>query len=278
MAETDIIPHEMENTRQALADKLETLERKVTNTVESVTDTVKETVESVTDKFQTAVDSVSGTVEAVTQTVDSAKEAVQGTMDSVKQGLFSAKDTVENTVQSVKDSVSEVFDLPGHVRSHPWAMLGGSVLLGFLGGKLLGGGGSSVSSSSFAKALGSYDDARDYARDNSRRSFSDGRSEGRSEGRSSNGLSSQGNESSSSKPGWMDWVTTSFGSELNTLKGLAVGTTVGVVRDMVVQSLPEHLKHEVSKLMNDFTSSLGGKPIQEPVMDEEIESTQSRRF
>jgi ElaB/YqjD/DUF883 family membrane-anchored ribosome-binding protein len=113
MADEDVIQENMEHTRQALADKLESLERKVSGTVESVTGSLQETVEAVTDSVQKTVETVSGTVESVT-------------------------DSVEGAVESVKEGVKSAFDLSAHVQNYPWAMVGGSVVLGFLAGRLLG--------------------------------------------------------------------------------------------------------------------------------------------
>jgi len=273
MAESEIIPKEMEQTRQSLADKIETLERKVANTVDSVAETVKETVESVTDKVQKTVESVTGTVESVTERVDSAKEAVQDTMESVKEGLYSAK-------ESVKQTVSDAFDLPSHVRNYPWASFGGSVVVGFLAGKLFGAGSSHGISGwgkeHFQEALSNFQ---------SESSHHNGRSyaaEPKTENGYSNGRSAQGSQASEEHgSSWMDWLNQSFGSEIQTLKSLALGTTVGLFRDMVVKSLPDTLKGEVSKVLDNFTTNLGGKPIQEPVLgteEKETEGSQARRF
>src|SRR5215831_16294588 len=101
---TEVICHNIEETRSALSDKVEALEEQV-------------------------VDTVQGTTSAVAETVDTVKEAVQDTVEQVK-------DTVQGTVEAVK----ETFDIGLQCERHPWLMFGGSVGLGFLAGKLLGGG------------------------------------------------------------------------------------------------------------------------------------------
>ena len=102
----EVILQQMHDTRSSLADKLENLERQVTDTV------------------QTAAS-------AVTDTVASVKDAVHDTVATVK-------DSVQSGVASVKDS----FDIPAHVERHPWAMMAGSVAVGYLGGRFLSGSGS----------------------------------------------------------------------------------------------------------------------------------------
>src|SRR5687768_2848245 len=110
--QTEVIKQQMAETRESLADKLETLENKVIGTVENTTQSVANTVESVTDAVQDTVATVKGTV--------------HDTVEAVKGGVH---DTVE--------TVREAFDIRQQVDRHPWAMLCGSVALGFIGGYLL---------------------------------------------------------------------------------------------------------------------------------------------
>jgi ElaB/YqjD/DUF883 family membrane-anchored ribosome-binding protein len=99
--EPEVIQQQMEQTRAALAEKLETLEQHVT-----------------------------GTVSDVTNTVSAATNAVSETVETVK-------DAVGETVESVKESVKTTFDLAGHVDRHPWLLMGGAVAAGYFGGRLL---------------------------------------------------------------------------------------------------------------------------------------------
>jgi len=99
--EPELIRDQMQETRTALTEKLDTLQQKVADTVESITTPVTETVQTV-------------------------KEAVTGTVDSVKE-------TVAGTVESVKDT----FNLSKQVEQHPWPMVFGSLAAGFLLGRVL---------------------------------------------------------------------------------------------------------------------------------------------
>src|SRR4051794_35355305 len=99
--ETEVIKHQMAETRESLACKVEALENKVINTVQGATDTVASTVESVSD------------------TVASVKETVQGTVESVKGG-----------VQDAADSVRGALDIGHHAQEHPWALFCGSFAVG----------------------------------------------------------------------------------------------------------------------------------------------------
>jgi len=108
---SEVIHHEMEDTRQDLTEKLETLEHQVM-------DTVQETTQAVT-----------GTVEAVKETVETVKETVQDTVGSVKE-------TVSETVESVRESLN----LNRLVQEHPCMMFAAATAVGFVGGKLLSAG------------------------------------------------------------------------------------------------------------------------------------------
>jgi len=107
--ESEVIRHQMEETRTALQDKLETLEQQVKERVQNAT-------------------------EAVNETVSTVKEAVQDTVGTVK-------DSVHDTVESVKDT----FDLRQQVERRPWTMFCGAAIVGFLGARLLQRSGASSS-------------------------------------------------------------------------------------------------------------------------------------
>jgi ElaB/YqjD/DUF883 family membrane-anchored ribosome-binding protein len=99
--ETEVIKHQMEETRTALTEKLEALEEKVESSVKDTTEAVAETVEKV-------------------------KEAVESTVESVT-----------TPVREAVESVEEVFDFRRQIELRPWLTLAGGVVAGYLGGLLL---------------------------------------------------------------------------------------------------------------------------------------------
>jgi len=199
--ETEVIKDQMRHTRTALTEKLEALEDRVASTVRETTEAVGETVEAV-------------------------KDAVENTVHSVT-------DTVSETVENVKESVKETFDISRQVENHPWAMLGGSVLLGYLGGCLLG----RVSSSNHAF--------------NGRSAY--------------NGYAGQPEAAVApmpeqrSGPSLWDQAREALGPPLHKLEGLAIGAAAGVVGNMVLNAAPESLRQELEQVINELTTSLGGK-------------------
>jgi ElaB/YqjD/DUF883 family membrane-anchored ribosome-binding protein len=113
--------HAIEDTRAAMTEKLDILETRVRETVEGAQSSVEDIVETVKDM-------VDMTVEAVKQSVDGAQSTVEEIVETVKE-------TVGDTVETVK----RTFDLPYQVDQHPWLMVGGATLAGYLLGRWGGG-------------------------------------------------------------------------------------------------------------------------------------------
>jgi ElaB/YqjD/DUF883 family membrane-anchored ribosome-binding protein len=204
----EMIRQQMQQTRESLSEKLETLEQQVVQTVQGATTAVSETVESV-------------------------KEAVQGTVETVKG-------SVQDTVESVKST----FDLGRHVQEHPWFMVGGATAAGFLAGRLMG-------------SLGLFNGRATAAPPPSRGGY---REEPPRAPRAA--AVSQ----AAPAPAWTQQVTHLFGDEIRQLKGLALGTLFGVVRDLVTQAVPQQLESQVKSLFNNVTTKLGGEPVREPLV------------
>jgi len=118
--ETEVIKHQMEETRTALTEKLEAVEELVASTVKETTQAVSDTVSTVTDTVESTVNTVAASVENVTESVKSA------------------------------------FDLRGYVDEHPWLVLGGGVAVGYLLGSLLPSGGISSGGKSWDGSSASY--------------------------------------------------------------------------------------------------------------------------
>jgi len=108
--EPDVIRHQIDQTRESLTEKLETLEGQVKSAVGTVTDTI--------------------------QTV---RTTVEDTVESLKSGVSDTVETVKSSVSDTVDSVKETFDVSGQVERNPWAALGVSFAAGVAAGYLTGG-------------------------------------------------------------------------------------------------------------------------------------------
>jgi len=162
-------------------------------------------------------------VEAVEEMV---KSTVKETTQAVAQTVENVTNTVENTVQSVSDSVQSVkdaLDVSAFVDKYPWGSMAGSVALGYAVGCLL--------------------------------SQSNGHHQARHAGTPPS--PSPASESKSSSM-FGSFLPDGWEKMLDNFKGLAVGTAAGVVGEILMNAMPDSLKENVSKLIDEATESLGG--------------------
>ncbi len=110
----------IEDTRSAMTEKLELLGERVLETVEGAQASVEEMVENVRDTVDTTVATV--------------KQTVEGAQASVERVVENVKGTVTDTVATVKHT----FDISYQVEHHPWRMVGGATLVGYLLGSRRG--------------------------------------------------------------------------------------------------------------------------------------------
>jgi len=216
--ESEVIHQQMEETRTALQDKLETLEQQVKNTVQDAT-------------------------EAVSDTVATVKDAVQDTVDSVKG-------TVHETVESVKDT----FDIAGHVQTHPWPMFLGATALGFVAGRML----NRVVASTPAAAMAAVPSPVQEYRPNgipTGNGFANG------------GYTQQEvAQPQQPKQSWWSWLADHYGEEISKVKGLAVGTIGGIIREMVTSSVAPALAGQIKEVVDGTTVKLGGQVVEGPIL------------
>jgi ElaB/YqjD/DUF883 family membrane-anchored ribosome-binding protein len=230
--EPDVIKEQMAETRVSLTDKIEKLEDTLKGTVESTLHTATDTVENVTEKVE--------------ETVETVKEAVEGSVEAVKE-------TVQETVASVK----EAFNLRHHVQRHPWAMLGGAVVLGFLGGRLLGG------AQRWRERRRPRDDEHLFPRPGTAAAQAPMPTSAPARTREPE----RERQPEQQKSSWLSGLGETFGEELSKLKGLALGATFGTLRDMLTASVPDQLKPQLTDVMNNVTSKLGGRVFEGPLFD-----------
>jgi len=206
-----MIRQEMEETRNSLQEKLETLEQQVKDTVQNATEAVNESVATVKD--------------AVEDTVGTVKVAVHETVDSVKGA----------------------FDLPQQVEKHPWPMFLGAAVVGFLGGRLL-------------YRLSSPPPPPVYVPP----SYSPISSMAPMPGLGSDIPSTA--PSAAPKRGLLEELAETYHDELDKVKGLAIATVGGLVREMLIQSAPPPMAEQIKEVVDSVTTKLGGHPFEEPLI------------
>jgi ElaB/YqjD/DUF883 family membrane-anchored ribosome-binding protein len=200
------------------------------NEPEVIRQQMEETRSGLKDKLETLEQQVKDTVQdatdAVSDTVQTVKETVQDTVATVKE-------TVEGTVESVK----ETFNLSKHVQEHPWPAFACAAAAGFVGSRLLlrlqPDSATPSAAPTYTPLVGSA--AAPIAPPAQRSS-------------------------------WWSWLTDHYGDELHKLKGLAVATAGGILREMLTESLQPEFAQRLKEVIDGFTTKLGGEPIQGPIL------------
>jgi hypothetical protein len=208
----------------------------------------------------------------------------QHVVDSVQSAAAAVTKTVENVKVAVADSmecVQNTFDLKLQVKRRPWGMVAGSIALGYVGGYLLSRirparsmpeGWSQSAPSDSLRLIGQQNGVLNgqgaIAEPSARKLF-------------------QGDSHSESLPSWLSKLTNQFGPEITTLKGLAIGTVLSAVRDLMARSVAEQMKPHLAGVMDKITVKLGGEPTPGPVVNggsfargderHEISSQETRR-
>jgi ElaB/YqjD/DUF883 family membrane-anchored ribosome-binding protein len=210
-----------------MTEKLDILEARVRETVEDAQSSVEEIVENVKDMVDTTVKAV--------------KQGVEGAQSTAGDIVERVKGTVGETVETVKPT----FDVPYQVDQHPWLMVGGATLAGYLLGSWGGGRTSpafSTHDSSSAAAGTTADMSPSHA-------WQDGLlpSDGAS---SMHPQLQQGMGSSLLEP---------LKDEIAILKVAAVAALVSTLRAMVKQVVPTLAPH-----MERARSERDGQPLERP--------------
>lgn len=156
--------------------------------------------------------------------------SVQEATSAVRESVAGVKETMHEGVESVKDAV----DIPAHVRRRPWLMLGGAVLGGYVLGTLL----------SREQQASSRPPAAPQMK-----------------------APSMGNGHHKPAPplepppAQTEGMLHAIEPELQQLRGIALGVTLGTIREMVAKEVPPHLGEELRSIIDGVTRKIGGEPI-----------------
>jgi ElaB/YqjD/DUF883 family membrane-anchored ribosome-binding protein len=212
--------------------------------LEVIREQMDETRASLANKLEALESQVLNTVQNATETVSSAVEGAKEVVSSVSEGAKDVVEKVSETVETVKESLS----VRRYVEQYPWASMGVAVAAGFAAGQLLPSArtiSNAVSGHSGA-AAGGYSQAP-------ARSYQPATGEGyrRDEGNS-----------------WTSGLSSAWSSAATTLEGLAVGTLMSAIKNLVSRNLPEQWQGDLTRMVDDVTTRLGGKVLQGNPLEE----------
>lgn len=199
-----------------------------------------------TERLEALEQHVLGNVHNVTS-------AVNETVSNVKGAVNETVDNVRGAVGATVESVKESFDVERHVEHHPWLMVGGAVVAGFAAGKLL-----TLLARQAPPPLAPVAPTPTPA-------------PVPPDGAARWSAAAAPTPSAAAAPkeeGLVASYLQTFQPELRKLKGLAIGALFGVLKDYLRPSIPETLRPQLSEVVDDVTTKLGGRPLRGHILDE----------
>lgn len=191
------------------------------------------------------------------ESVRDASSAVAKTVENVN----STVETVQRSVSTTMNSVKRTCDVRRQVAVRPWTMMAGAAALGFAGGRYFQRNRRNEIWQNGRDAYSAIErqrNAHEY-RDVSHRYMVTPK-------RAADEIAET--LSTVQESGVLSRVTDTFRDELSMLKGLALGTLFGVVRDIATRSAPPSIERQVEDLINNVTVKLGGQPVHGHIVGE----------
>jgi len=216
----------------------------VDHELEVIRDQMDETRASLANKLEALESQVRETVQSATDTVSSAVDVAKEVVSSVSEGAKQVVEKVSETVETVKESLS----VSHYVERYPWASLGAAVAAGFVAAQLL---------PSSRSTSGDYSEALPPA--------------------SSGGYFPAEQRSVKESPPqpqskWTSALEGVWDRALTTVEELAVGTLMSAVKELVVNGLPQEWKGELTRVVDEMTTKLGGKVMHGNPLEELLAS------
>lgn len=184
--------------------------------------------------------------------MDSSAEPIRQDIENIRSSMTEKMEQIEHkikgTVDDTTDSVKRMVDVKYQIAEHPWAAVGVSVVAGYVLGSMGDQpshryeNGSEPGYARPATAAAAYAQARGSAPHEagmpSTASYEPAGAAWRSEAMGSNGGTRYSAPPPSPKPHLLDDLSRQFGDELETLKGVAVTSLIGLIRDTLRTSFP----------------------------------------
>ena len=194
---------------------------------------------SLSDKLEALEKKVADTVQPVTDAVERTTEAVAQTAENVKESVKMVSEKVEETMQSVVSA----FDLRHHAERHPWLVLGVAATSGCLIGAIM-------------------------SRRSSRHHEAPSRSKHHAKGSNGASHSSDWSGTRRMKEKEQPAKQSLFAEEIRTLKGLAISSLLGFVRDLAKRAVPGTIGDRIAEEVDTLTTRMGAQPLKGPVIAE----------
>jgi len=189
----------------------------------------------------------------VRETVSGATEAVSSTVEGVKGVVESVSETVE--------SVTETFNLSKQVEQHPWMAVGAAVAVGFVASQVLDRLTQPSPAPGAPQPTPGPTNYSSIPLQTVHQPSPAPAARAESHGESSESLlGSLGHKAMDSLKGVLPDTKEVMGTVVSSVSGLAVGSLMGLIRELATTQLPAEWQGEATKLIDQVTTQLGGKP------------------
>jgi len=175
---------------------------------------------------------------------------VRGTVDDAKTTVESTIENIKNTVEKTVDNVKQTLDPIHQMKTHPWAMLGGSIVTGIAVGTWLAKRPARV----FARTPG-------YLLENKKpteSTFTGYRPGEYSEPPETQEWQHRSLESQKAGPSLMDKLVEEFGDEIKMMKGIALGILVKTAAKQAIAAFPD-LESDIGRVVKSAQTKLGNE-------------------
>jgi hypothetical protein len=94
--------------------------------------------EAIREEMQESRAGLADKMEALEQGVKDAWQGVTEAVEDVKETVATTVQAMQGAVHDTGKAIGWAFDVPAHVRRHPWLLVGGALFLGVVVGSLVG--------------------------------------------------------------------------------------------------------------------------------------------
>jgi ElaB/YqjD/DUF883 family membrane-anchored ribosome-binding protein len=192
----------------------------------------------VDDELEVIQHQMEETRSSLANKIEALEGQILGTVETASSTVAHTVDTVKESVAETVETVKDTFNVRRHIENHPWLAMGGSIATGYLAGCLVSSGREPEPEPASAFVP---------VEDRPARSYSNGAAH-------HNGHAEQ--EEEEEEPGPLQ-------EGLKMIQGLAVGTVMGVLRDLVTRSAPPTFVEDLTGFVNNLTDRLGGTRLWE---------------
>lgn len=181
--------------------------------------------------------------------LEALQEKVSDTVESTSETVATVEDVVHSVAEKVH-AAGEFLNLRHQIQRHPWWVFGSAITVGCLGAYFLGGG-----------KKKSHDRSGEHEPDHPQQATA---------------MPQEANVPQTHSEPKEEKKQSSLRDRIGGLMGLGVGSIMGVVRDLATRGLSEGLGKEVAEEVDRWTTSIGGKPIEGPIVNSETHPDNQR--